>query len=179
MRRLALTLIFMLSLPILSYGQEFIEDRPNPKQNSFGAGLGIPYGGIGVNVNINLVSNLYFTAGMGTTVFAGVGYCAGARFFFTPAHQSFRPRASAFFGTTTIVEKEYPDGETDDESYPGIVLGIGSQWMWGKTKSNGLDFDLLYIAYNEYESEDLRAEGFIPAGESSDFKISIGYRRAF
>jgi hypothetical protein len=34
-RRLALTLILMLSLPIFSHGQEFIEDRPIPKQNSW------------------------------------------------------------------------------------------------------------------------------------------------
>jgi hypothetical protein len=179
MRRLVLILITVSTIPVISYGQEFIEDRPIPKTNSLGVGLGMPYGGIGVNANINLVPNLYLTAGLGTTVFAGVGYCAGARFFFTPANQSFRPRASAFFGITTIVEKEYPNGETDDESYAGAVLGIGSQWMWGRTKSNGLDFDLLYIAYSEYEPEDLRAEGFIPVDESSDFKFSIGYRRAF
>jgi len=179
MKSIILMLAIVCTLPALSFGQEFVMERPTPKKNSVGLGLGIPYGGVGVNLNVNLVSNLYFTAGVGTTVLASAAYCVGVKYFFTPAPRSFRPRASAYYGITTIVEKQYPQGKTEDDTYAGIVLGRGSQWMWGQSRSNGFDFDLLYIAQSNFDPDELRAEGFIPAREPGDFKISIGYRHAF
>jgi hypothetical protein len=150
------------------------------KKNSFGLGLGIPYGALGVNIDINAGSNLNLSLGIGTTIFAGIGYNVGFKYFFTPIERTFRPRVSAYYGINAIVLKEYIgiDKEDEGESYTGLSIGAGAQWMWGKTKSNGLDFDIIYIATTGYDVDKLKEEGF-DVEEYGKVKISIGYRHGF
>ncbi len=150
------------------------------KKNSFGLGLGVPYGIFGANLDLNVAPNLNLSGGVGTTVFAGIGYNFGLKYFFTPIEQTFRPRISAYYGVNSMVLKEYIGWNKEDEgeSYTGISLGIGAQWMWGKTKSNGLDFDIIYLATSGIDVDELRDEGF-DVEEPGKVKISIGYRHAF
>ena len=52
------------------------------------------------------------------------------------------------------------------------------QWLWGKTKWGGLDFDIIFIATSGLDVDKLRDEGF-NVEEPGKFKIFIGYRHAF
>ena len=160
-------IIFIFSSVI--YSQE--SSQVVLKKNSFGVGLGIPYGVLGGNIDINVAPNLNLSAGIGTTVLAGIGYSCGFKYFFMPIERTFRPRVSAYYGVNTMIE--YIGGSKDNESFSGVNLGVGAQWMWGKTKSKGLDFDIIYIATTGLDAEEKGVE------EPDKVKISFGYRHGF
>ena len=128
------------------------------KKNSFGFGFGIPYGGLGGNIDINIVKNLHFSCGFG--YIGTAGYNFGIIYILAPIKNNLRPRFSANYGVNAIEE-----GFTGWKAYRGVSLGMGVQRMWG---NNGLDFDLIIIAYS-----DGKVEG------KHRVKISFGYRRAF
>ena len=176
---IVITTVIFLLLPSVVWTQETSPDTSLLKKNSFGLGLGIPYGILGVNVDINAASNLNLSAGVGTTILAGIGYNVGLKYFFTPIEKTFRPRVSAYYGINSMVLKEYGSGKEDEgEVYTGLSIGIGAQWMWGEDKSKGLDFDIIYIATTGFDVEELKKEGFA-VEEYGKVKISIGYRHAF
>ena len=149
-------------------------------KHSFGVGFGIQYGGIGANVDVNIARNLNATAGLGTTVFAGAGYSLGLKYFLTPLNRTFRPRIAAYYGVNGIIVKQhiFIDKDDEGESYTGLSLGIGAQWMWGETKANGLDFDIMYLATIGWDLDELRDEG-LRIDEPGKVKVSLGYRHAF
>ncbi len=165
---IAIMTILLSSSVLWAQGESVL--APEIKKNSFGLGLGVPYGVLGANLDVNVAPNLNLSAGIGTTVLAGIGYSFGLKYFFMPIERTFRPRISAYYGVNTVVEYI---GGGDNESYVGINLGIGTQWMWGKTKSNGLDLDIIYIATTGLDAEEMGIE------EPSKVKLSIGYRHAF
>ncbi|MCK4427073.1 MAG: hypothetical protein KAW16_01165 [candidate division Zixibacteria bacterium] len=175
-----IAMVMILLSSSMLWAQEPVESSAIFKKNSFGVGLGIPYGVLGANVDVNIASNFNLSAGVGTTVFAGIGYNIGLKYFFTPVERTFRPRVSGYYGVNSVVVKEYIGiaKEDEGETYTGLSLGVGGQWMWGNTKSNGLDFDIIYIATSGLDVDELRDEGF-DVEEPGKVKISIGYRRAF
>jgi hypothetical protein len=146
--------------------------------SSYGLGLGIPYGVLGCNVDREIAPNLHLTGGIGTTILAGVGYNAGLKYYLVPPGQSFRPRVSAYYGINSMVYVEGPWGYEESESYTGLTLGVGAQWMWGKTQSNGIDFDIMYIATSSWDLDELERYG-IEVEEPGNIKISIGWRHAY
>jgi len=174
------------------------------KKVTMGAGIGIPYGVIGSNIDVNVAPNFDLVAGFGTTVVAGMGYSFGAKYYFGDYEKTFRPRVSAYYGINSAVQIQNrgysnnyyytsKDGETrltssqqqwnlpateEGKSYSGISLGLGGQWMWGQSKSNGLDFDIMLIATTGLNVDELQAYGY-DVDEPGRIKISIGYRRAF
>ena len=133
------------------------------KKNTFGVGFGIPYGGLGGNIDFNVAENFYVTGGVGTT-FKGVLYNFGVKYFFTPIGDKIRPRISAYYGVNTI-EERIGWGGTTWKHHRGVSIGIGVQRMWEK---NGLDLDLIIVAYTPLE-----------VGARNRVKVSFGYRRAF
>ena len=178
-RIVAVVTIFLL-VSSVAWAQEPSTDNSSLKKNSFGLGLGIPYGVLGGNVDVNIAPNLNLSIGLGTTILAGVGYNVGIKYFFAPIDRTFRPKVSAYYGINSAVLKEYYgiDKEDEGEAYAGFSIGGGAQWMWGETKSQGLDLDIIYIATTGYDADELREEGF-DVEELGRAKISIGYRRAF
>lgn len=158
-------LLILLGFPSLCPSQELVTTKPELAQHSLGIGLGVPYGILGLNLDINLVPNLNASAGLGTTLRAGVGYSAGFKLFLTPIDNIFRPRLSAFYGINTIVV--YEGNENLNQAYRGFSLGLGAQLLWQKTK-NGFDFDVYYIATSEADINNLRRAA-----------ICLGFRRAF
>lgn len=129
------------------------------KKHSFGLGFGIPYGGLGANIDFNVVKNLYFTGGFGYVGTAGYNF--GVKYFLAPIKNNFRPTISVYYGVNTLEESRWKGLK----SYHGVSLGIGAQWMWG---NNGLNFDIIIITYSKRK-----------VGIENRIKISIGYRRAF
>jgi len=168
MKRVLSSILLVLLLTSVVYSQSAPE--VTLKKNSFGVGLGIPYGVLGANVDLNIAPNLNFSAGLGTTVVAGLGYCAGIKFFFAPLKKTFRPRIGVFYGTNTAIE--YIGSSEDNKSFAGLNIGLGAQWMWGRAKVNGMDFDIIYIATTGLDPEE---EGVEDPGK---IKISVGFRHA-
>ncbi|MBC8479410.1 MAG: hypothetical protein H8D46_03005 [FCB group bacterium] len=161
-----------------AFSQEMLNS--DGKGNTYGFGLGIPYGVLGANMDYSIAQNLYLSAGIGSTVLDGVGYNIGAKYFFRPATETFRPRVSAFYGINSILELDYSavGGENETKTYTGLSIGVGAQWMWGPNKSQGLDIDIIYFATQGWDLKELENQGF-QFDEPADIGISIGYRRAF
>ena len=176
------------------------------KKVSMGVGFGIPYGVLGTNMDIHLVDKLDLSFGFGSTLLAGMGYNFGFKYHLSSANSGFRPRISAYYGTNSVMEDPgidsdwYGDYDYDYDygyykagkagawrssslfeeykSYTGLTLGFGTAIMFGSSQSNGIDFDILYIATTGYNKSELEAQGYQIA-ETGRIKISVGYRRAF
>lgn len=184
MKRFLICTLAVLFLSSALRSQEPDADSPTFKKNSVGVGLGIPYGIIGANVDVNVLPNLNASAGLGTTVMAGVGYNFGLKYFFTDLGRAFRPRVSAFYGinAATEITKIYigagGSSSTETQTYTGLSLGIGGQWMWGESKSFGLDFDVIWMATTGLDINKLRNQGYSFVEEPGKVKISLGFRYA-
>ena len=158
----AIIIIFILSSVI--YSQE--SSQVVLKKNSFGVGLGIPYGWLGGNIDVNVAPNLNVSAGIGTTILAGIAINFGFKYFIIPVERTFRPRVAAYYGVNGA-------NFDDNENFSGVNLGVGFQLMWGKTKSNGLDFDIIFIATSSiYDEEEVEEN-------TGNVGISLGYRHGF
>lgn len=148
------------------------------KRNSIGLGAGIPYGILGLNLDVNIVQNLNLSIGAGGTEKVGFGYSAGFKYFLAPIEEKLRPRVSAYYGINTVVETEYfsSDGsQTEKECSAGFSFGAGIQVMYGKSKRNGFDFDFIFIITSDYD-KDYRET---PSDKPNIITISLGYRHAF
>lgn len=156
------TALFLFSIPIFS---QQISKEKEPLNNSFWIGIGVPYGIIGGNIDLNIFSNINASFGLGTTYFAGASYNVGLKLFFANVHKVFRPRVFMFYGINSVDKYERVDY---NNSYSGLSFGLGSQFLWHKTKW-GFDFDVVYIATS--------TKGKIDPKNS--IKISVGFRRGF
>lgn len=107
------------------YSQQLAKEK-EPINNSFGIGIGVPYGIIGENIDFNLVSNINGSFGLGTTYFAGASYNVGLKLFFKDALQVYRPRVFMFYGINSVDKYERTD---DNNSYSGLSFGLGSQFL--------------------------------------------------
>jgi opacity protein-like surface antigen len=168
-------LFCVILLSLLSFSiqaQEAVPTSQPFKENTIGAGIGIPYGVIGINADINIAPNLNLTGGIGYAI-VGVGYNFGAKYFFSDVSKSFRPRVLAVYGTNAYLQ--VIGASSYDKAYTGLSLGVGGQWMWGKSRTNGVDFDIIFIATTGLDVNDLKNQGII-AEEPGKIKISIGYR---
>jgi len=175
MKRIGVMLV-LFTLISLSWSQETAEDKPVIDKNSWGLGFGIPYGVLGGNVDVNIAPNLNVSFGLGTTILAGVGYNFGLKYFFSSVENTMRPRIMAFYGVNAMSEIG-----NDTDTYTGLSLGGGIQWMWGETKSNGLDIDVIFIATTGYDIDELQdryGTRYI-IEEYGKVKFSIGYRHSF
>jgi len=145
---------------------KFIEAVPMGSIGSVGAGFGVPYGTLGINLEINLLPYLSLSGGLGTTVYAGVGWSAGARGYFRKPGPMWRPRISAFYGINAVYAEDL--GNPNNKSYPGVTIGLGQMILW---KRHGFDLDIMYVVNSRIDNE--HPEDY------SKVKINIGYRFAF
>ncbi len=162
---------------------------------NLGVGMGIPYGGImGMNLDGNIVRNFNISVGAGRlfiaeTGSANYGYNFGGKLFLAPFEQAFRSRISAYYGNNGVQVQEKmmflpwssPTKRVEiTRRYYGVSVGFGAQWMWGRTKRNGLDFDIIYIVTDGglgNAAQKLRDEGYDV--QESRIKVSFGVRFAF
>lgn len=150
-----------------------------PSGRTFGIGLGIPYGVLGINLDLKIDDYVNLSVGVGSTVFAGLGYSAGMKYFMTSPARMVRPRLSAYYGTNTIFVKEYVglDKDGEGETYSGLTIGFGFLFMMGETRSNGFDIDVMYNVTTSFDADEKRSQGFV-FDEPNHVKFSIGYRHA-
>lgn len=143
-----------------------ISEIPFGTTGTVGVGFGVPYGILGVGVEINALPVLSLNGGLGTTIFAGVGWNVGARAYFRKPGPVWRPRISAFYGVNGIYAEDF--GHPDNASYTGFTVGVGQLFLW---QQHGFDLDLMYIINSELYD--------IYPGDYVRFKINVGYRFAF
>ncbi len=143
----------------------------------FGAGLGIPYGVLGANIEYYPIDNLSVSAGLGTTILADVGYDLGLQYYFT-TEGSWTPRLSIHYGTNGILESISSE---DNESFEGVSIGAGVKKLWSR---HGLALDIFYIVSSDLfdRKDELEEEGFSVESEgfgSDRIKIGVGYVFSF
>jgi len=167
--KLCIIMLFFIFVMSSAYAEEDIK-----RKSSIGAGFGIPYGVLGVNLELYTSQNIAITAGVGSTIIAGPGYVAGARYYPGSGEENSRFRITAIYGTNTIVEKGGSIFGSEYESYSGLSFGIG--WLWG----SGWEMDIFLVVSPSVSDieDDLKKEGYETAQQGSGipFKFSFGYR---
>lgn len=136
-----LVLIFVcISAPVLS------EEAASPsRKNDFriGAGVGIPYGGIGVNTEYRVNKYSSLSAGLGYAEHDGPGWAIGTMLYPLKNDKTFNPRLAGYFGRVSTIHWNDTVHGNRFEGRNGGILGGGFEWRVQKQLS--FDFDLFYI----------------------------------
>jgi len=172
------TFLLLVQSPGLFADDWDLEEPQEMPQNSIASGAGIPYGGIGGNLEMKIVSGLRLSAGFGSMLYAGVGWNLGLRYYPIRSSSHFSPRISVYYGTNSVLEKfNLSSGESEHETHTGATIGVGTEVFFGRAKQHGMDFEILYIV--DYDSTIDRMLDEISTGDQdSRFKVSVGYRFA-
>lgn len=117
-----------------------------PNSYRIGAGVGIPYGGIGVNgeYRVNPYSSL--SAGLGYVKHDGPGLALGAMLYPLRNDKTFNPRLAGFVGRTATLERTDAFNRKSFEAINGGTLGGGLEWRIDKKFS--IDFDISYVFHD-------------------------------
>ncbi len=143
----------MLSLQ-LTYAQEEVEYQNHlssePGIGSFGIGMGLPYGGIGGRLGVNMAKGLNFFAGFGYQ-FTGLGYNFGLRQDF-PSKKMAQFYLTGMYGTNAGIKIE---GTTEfDKLYSGLTFGLGVKANSFSREGNYWDIGLLVPVRSSDFSDD-------------------------
>jgi hypothetical protein len=138
-----------------------------PSRFSLGAGLGIPFGVIGLSCEMNPILGTgpdtiarYFSLNLGLGVaVAGVGYSLGFRFYPLGRDRVWAPKASIMYGVVAVVDWK--------EIVRGFSLGAGVVRRMRRKMS--LDADLIFIV-NHYGFD------YIDWSSIGRLKVSLGVR---
>jgi hypothetical protein len=144
---------------------------PRSKESylSLASGIGIPFGVIGVNAELNPVLPGAETLGNYMGISFGLGYCypgfgfaGGLRFYPLGRQKKIYPKLAAYLGTVGFIDAYWGDSVL----YGGVV-GTGAVWKIGK--KSALDFELLLMVFLfGYEMDRV---------ENGTIKFAIGYRQ--
>ena len=176
------TIILILSIVTLSLTSI---NAQVAKVGSVGIGIGVPYGVLGLNGEIAIHKHFSLSAGLGSTVFAGLGYAVGARAYLKPAENKWRPRISMHYGVNSLIAVQESSGSVsfDGKKFSGLTIGIGTLAMFGERRKSGFDFEVVYLATTggmEDEIDKMNASGnYSEINMPSKIKIVIGYRFGF
>jgi hypothetical protein len=154
-----------------------------PANISVGAGFGIPYGILGMSLEVKPVDYVGFTAGIGSALFIGVGWSVGTRFYFTPSGSQFSPFISGYYGINGLINirDEYTYRSTISETYPGFSGGGGLTYSIDEMRKHAATLEILYIFNPKFYD---RADILKYTYNLSEFglfpvKFAVGYRYTF
>ena len=172
------------SMTVPSNGIVEVKKQSYGSIGSVGLGFGIPYGILGVNIDLKLFSVLYAGAGIGTGIFVTPMYNAGLKCYLLPGNYKFRPRILASYGTASMLYLEDSSGNVvERKSFNSICLGAGIQYALDITKAFGFDFDVVYIVNDsglENRKEELASQGYdFDLDATGNVKVSLGIRYIF
>ncbi len=147
---------------------------------NIGFGWGIPYATLGLNIDIKVTRDFYWTESVGTG-FNDTGYAIGARYYVKTLSDNTRVRLSGIYGVYSGVEYLANDTQGNPvdkkgEDFASLALGIGIQWMSGR---EGFDVDVLYVdtASSKSRARELRSQGYrINRVGADNVSVGIGYR---
>jgi hypothetical protein len=137
----AVGFICCISIPVFAE-----EATPPVPFNHFrvGAGIGIPYGGYGVNTEYRINRYVSVSAGLGYVHHEGPGWAVGAAFYPLKNDETFNPRISGNLGRVNTIE--WTNNFTGSHRYEGVNGGtLGGGFEWRVYKMLSLDFDLCYV----------------------------------
>jgi len=172
------------SMTVPTNGVVSVKKQSYGSVGSVGLGFGIPYGMLGVNVDLKLFSVLYANAGIGTGIFVNPMYSAGLKCYFLSGNHKFRPRVLANWGTTSMLYLEDSSGNViERSSFNSVLFGTGFQWALDIKNAFALDFDIIYILNNSgilTRAEELRNQGYdFDINSVGNVKVSFGIRYIF
>jgi len=139
---------------------------------SWGVGVGIPYGGVGIRGELGLVSGFSLTGGLGYSLWPSAVYQSsimaatlGLVWYPPETTSTFRPRLGMFVGENQSRRVYIVEGETQvAETGLSLLTGVGVRL----SRRSSFDIDLLYA----FQNKKTRASG----KHSSVWQIAIGYR---
>jgi len=156
------------------------------KTGSIGVGIGVPYGVIGINGEVAVHPNFSLSAGVGTTIYAGVGYAVGTRAYLNPAEKMWRPRVSVHYGINSVIavtDNASGLSSGSGEKFSGLTLGIGTLAMFGERRKNGFDFEIVYLATTggmQDKINEMNASGYYEHIDMPGrIRVMLGYRFGF
>ncbi len=133
-------LIFIITVFTLSISKSHsLEDSlPKYRKVYLGPGLGINYGGIGVQLNYMPVKALRFSAGYGTNLL-DMAYSLGLNYRIL-ADKRICPTASYYYGFNGYIKQD--EKPEFNKTYYGSSLGAGVE-VWNKRRTNFLHFQII------------------------------------
>ncbi len=158
-----------------------IEPKSEFETASIGLGLGLDYGGIGVNVLVYPQKNIGFFVGGGSN-FIGFGYNVGAKFRF--AKENFKgkmiPYLIGMYGYNTAIAIQ--NVSSLNKVFYGPTVGFGIDYCSKRSRGNYWSFGILVpIRGNEVDNylNDLEQnKGVKFDSKPLPIAITIGYRIA-
>lgn len=148
-----LVLLFALGFSTITLGA-------TSESNIFiGPGFGIPYGGIGCNLELRIMDYFALCGALGLSP-GGIDETVGIRIYLAGKDSKVRPRLGYYRGVVG-----YYDDFVDYENIDGTAAGLGLQFKI--TRKFSLDGELIYIVDWDYDGE-----------PDSRYKISFGARFA-
>lgn len=187
LKKICLAITLTLILANIVYGVEPTVRPSNQKYGNhsvdLGIGFGLDYGGlIGVKLAYILPFPHISIFGSAGAQLLGFGWNVGTTFHILPQSDKFvfRPNLKIMYGinrsTKVIGASEY------DKMFTGITPGIGLEFMFGRKKANGFDFDLNFpIGSTEFNDqiEKMENDPRISSVTMIPFAISLGYHHEF
>jgi len=155
------------------------------KAGSVGLGIGVPYGVVGINGEFAVHKYFSLSAGLGSSIFSGLGYAVGARAYLKPAENKWRPRISMHYGVNGVIASQESFGSSSysGKTFSGLTLGLGTLVMFGERRKYGFDFEVVYLATQgglQDEIDKMNASGkYSHIDDPSKIKVVIGYRFGF
>jgi len=164
---------------IISVSEEKIRSKL-----SVGLGYGVPYAGVGINVDAHIYKAIYLTAGLGTANFKMPLFDIGGKFYLRKGNYKWQPRLTANFVSygSVYTNNDNPDTKILDYFFSPTV-GIGQLWTFGISKSLGFDLDFHYVidqrkyydAIDNYASEGIYVRNY----RFMKYTFSAGVRYVF
>jgi hypothetical protein len=168
--------VFILSIcTSLSVADDNVVEASEVDNIGFSVGLGIPYGGLGINISRDIAEQFEITGGLGV-----FGWAVGGRYY--PSQESPRFRLSGIYGTNTIVMIEtcgYAGSSSncisEYKDYQGINFGIG---FGPRGNEDGWNLDvILILTQGDFKSDrdEMESQGIEIDDDGGAIKFSGGY----
>ena len=169
MKNLKLFAPLLIFISTLSYSQI--------DKSSAGLGLGLDYGGIGMNLTRYLTKSMGLYAGVGYAL-ADFGFNGGIKFRFISETSRVVPFLTAMYGYNTAVVVSNAAPYNYNKMFYGPSVGFGLDFRGRPEKKGYFSFALIVpIRGSEVDSylNNLRNKG-VSIGSPLPISVSIGYR---
>lgn len=120
------------------------EKPPSAFVSKLGVGFGIPYGVLGGGLELGH-TYVTTTGGVGTTIFGGAGWSAGARVYFNRRAAKFRPFIAGVYGTTLVYDIVVIGGEDLNGTLLGPAFYAGLDHDVGKPGAFVFSYGVGYV----------------------------------
>lgn len=154
-----LSLIVFLLITVNGYTQDIPVNRDDKKnhlssqkgETTFGLGIGLPYGAIGLRLGTNVADGLNLFGGVGYQI-SGVGYNIGLLKDFPSAGMT-QFYLTGMYGTNAAIK--IVDLSEYDKVYTGPTFGLGMKINSRNTEGNYWDLGLLLpIRSSDYKNDE-------------------------